>query len=1320
MRNLLSLRNLLIFTMLVSFSEIFAASVTFLKIYKGTGSSYDLQTSSIAITTPTAGTAFKFTSANPAAVSFSGNNIAGQLSYVNNGNLVLINGVITRKESNSGNKGFYFVETTVLGGATPTGYAWFLLVAGQTVTENSNVGTNSAPPADELNNYLSSQSSNNAPIISSNGGGATASVNVNENSTTVTTVSATDADGSDTKTFSISGGVDAAKFTINSSTGALVFASAPNYENPTDAGKDNSYEVQVTVTDSKGATDVQTITVYVKDLNDNSPVINSNGGGATATVYVTAGTTPVTDNDATDADNDVLTYSISDAKIRTSSTTQTNPNYDPVECSLGNNTACPTYNTTYSWSSTTNPFTINASTGVLSFTSNATVNQYQITVTASDGSTTDTQVLTVQVTSTDTYAPTLSITASDNSLSAGEVTTIYFNFSEKVQGFTSSDVTIAGGTLGTIYQDANDPTLYYASFTQSGSSTPSVSVAANSYQDLASNNGGAGSLTMTLDTTAPSVTVAISTSDISYGATRTVTFTFSEDPGLSFVLTDIQATNGTMSNLIQDSSDPKIWTATLRSTSSVSGPTVTVSSGTYTDLAGNAGGSGTASATLAPPAIDLANNSTDDTGTSASDNYTSNNKPIITGATPSNVSTVTVVVTQGSTTYTYSGVSVSSQTFSLNLATATVSSGTGFPSGGLSDGTIGLQVTLPDASTASSSFIVDRTAPSTPTVTSQTTSNSTPTIAGTATVTDNDKLTVEVNGVTYTEGDGNLTIDRSANTWSLVIPTANALSAATYSVAAKVTDLAGNIATDTSTGELVISAKVSAADGNWGAGASWNNSQTPLTTSPVQIQHQITIPSGSVSSNNILLTSAGKLINQGNLTIEGNLVFSVNENSVSSQFKNTGTVYNNGKIVIRKKFTKNKWYYMSFPFDVAASQILKTGTTDVVTWGNHDDLTDSQIYVAEYDGTKRATDGTVRTQSANWKHVSPKVLKARHGYFIAMDTSCPFDEIDFVSVAGLSAPLNNEYTASEVYKFTSSLSDASLHTDWNLVGLPYLSSFQLSNATSFKPYYIYNNGTFTTVATGDSQLVYPFSAFYLQAYGSTNALDFASAGQSIQAAPAMNTTDEFKLSLTYADMTDETRIRLDENGTQEYQLGMDGTKILSPVSNFPQLYTTTNEVTYSLNYLPKDAQEVQMRIRTGAAGSYTMSLVNVQDIANYKVTLTDKLLNTVTDLVSNPLYTFNVDQTGTSDRFVLNILSKVIDGTQEIQVNNFVSVENKILRISNLPISSKISVYDMSGKLLAARNVNKSVEEFSILQNGIYIVNIQSNEINKATKVIIK
>ncbi|GKS64187.1 hypothetical protein YTPLAS72_14910 [Nitrospira sp.] len=113
---------------------------------------------------------------------------------------------------------------------------------------------------------------NDAPTIVSNGGGATASINVAENVSAVTMVTGADVDlPAQTLTYSISGGVDQARFTINAATGALSFIAPPDFEVATDANGDHVYVVQVQVIDSQGASTTQTIQVTVTDVAEGLP-----------------------------------------------------------------------------------------------------------------------------------------------------------------------------------------------------------------------------------------------------------------------------------------------------------------------------------------------------------------------------------------------------------------------------------------------------------------------------------------------------------------------------------------------------------------------------------------------------------------------------------------------------------------------------------------------------------------------------------------------------------------------------------------------------------------------------------------------------------------------------------------------------------------------------------------------------------------------------------------------------------------------------------------------------------------------------------------
>ena len=148
----------------------------------------------------------------------------------------------------------------------------------------------------------------NDPIISSDGEGDTAALNFNENETYVTRVEI--ANPGDPITYSISGGADAALFTIDAATGDLAFIAGPNFEAPSDDGGNGVYDVVVRAA-SGSLFDEQAIAVTVTNVNE-APVISSDGGGAAAALSRAENGNAVTVVAAADPDaGTVLAYSIS-------------------------------------------------------------------------------------------------------------------------------------------------------------------------------------------------------------------------------------------------------------------------------------------------------------------------------------------------------------------------------------------------------------------------------------------------------------------------------------------------------------------------------------------------------------------------------------------------------------------------------------------------------------------------------------------------------------------------------------------------------------------------------------------------------------------------------------------------------------------------------------------------------------------------------------------------------------------------------------------------------------------------------------------------
>jgi hypothetical protein len=89
------------------------------------------------------------------------------------------------------------------------------------------------------------------------------------------------------------------------------------------------------------------------------------------------------------------------------------------------------------------------------------------------------------------------------------------------------------------------------------------------------------------------------------------------------------------------------------------------------------------------------------------------------------------------------------------------------------------------------------------TVDSLATTDTTPTLTGTATLNgaNGETLSVSVNGVTYTTGNG---LSVVGNNWSLTIPNGSELASGTYSVTATITNNLGYTLTDTTASELIV------------------------------------------------------------------------------------------------------------------------------------------------------------------------------------------------------------------------------------------------------------------------------------------------------------------------------------------------------------------------------------------------------------------------------------------------------------------------------------------------------------------------------------
>ncbi|CAH0240659.1 hypothetical protein SRABI118_02706 [Massilia sp. Bi118] len=160
-----------------------------------------------------------------------------------------------------------------------------------------------------------------------------------------------------------------------------------------------------------------------------------------------------------------------------------------------------------------------------------------------------------------------------------------------------------------------------------------------------------------IDTDAPTVAITTDHPVMKDGDSATIRFNFSEDPGASFTLADVDVSGGSGGALSSLSGSGLVRTATFMANPGMDGSTVSiaVTSGKYADAAGNVNsGASSVSFTVdnvvpnAPSAPDLAGSA--DSGSSNTDNVTNKNTGLVfTGTAEAGVTAVKLYESDGVT-----------------------------------------------------------------------------------------------------------------------------------------------------------------------------------------------------------------------------------------------------------------------------------------------------------------------------------------------------------------------------------------------------------------------------------------------------------------------------------------------------------------------------------------------------------------------------------------------------------------------------------------------------------------------------------------------
>src|SRR5471032_1546138 len=194
----------------------------------------------------------------------------------------------------------------------------------------------------------------------------------------------------------------------------------------------------------------------------------------------------------------------------------------------------------------------------------------------------------------DSQRPTATIVVADGTLNAGETSLVTITFSEAVQGFDNTDLSIPNGTLSTV-SSSDGGITWTATFTPTVNvkdTTNLITLNNAGISDLAGNagTGVTNSGNFTIDTVLPTATIVVADNALHIGETSLVTITFNEAVS-GFTNADLTIANGTLSAV--SSSDGGItWTATFTPTSAITDSSNLITldnSGVQGATSGNAG-----------------------------------------------------------------------------------------------------------------------------------------------------------------------------------------------------------------------------------------------------------------------------------------------------------------------------------------------------------------------------------------------------------------------------------------------------------------------------------------------------------------------------------------------------------------------------------------------------------------------------------------------------------------------------------------------------------------------------------------------------------
>lgn len=452
------------------------------------------------------------------------------------------------------------------------------------------------------------------------------------------------------------------------------------------------------------------------------------------------------------------------------------------------------------------------------------------------------------------------------------------------------------------------------------------------------------------------------------------------------------------------------------------------------------------------------------------------------------------------------------------------------------------------------------------------------------------------------------------------------------------------------------------------------------------------------------------IVGQGSLKVNGdaamtfdNFYIETNQNDVdysAIMLSNCDNLSIQGQYTHGFYVNANKWYFISLPFDITVSEIeLPEGMQKAVRY---------------YDGAQRASNGT----GNNWKdYAEDDVIPAGTGFILQTNKAGWLEFHAMENEAKQYVVSNKEFAKA----LAENPSETVANSGWNLVGNPYQTFYNINHLNFTAPITVWNLDyrRYDAYSIIDDEFVLtPNQAFFVQCPEEVASISFPLEGRQVSeeiVSAQVNTRPSFDghvaasrrlidLTLSAGEASDRTRVVLNSEATEDYDLSCDASKFMSMDVTVPQLYTIgADGTTYAINERPLSDGRVRLGLYLPQDGVYTLSL---KHRAADEARLVDLQTGTETDLLAGD-YHFTGEAGQHDGRFELRLQAGEVTGIGAAQsARAEVKAVAGGLEVANA--TGVVKVYASGGQLVYEGRADGGVLRVS-LSAGLYLVQVSGS-----------